>query len=200
MGGYFPQLFDKEVPKVTSPKELPGADLLVMWGGADISPALYGETVHRAHASNQLSVRDKCEVNLVLAAKKFGIPILAICRGAQLVCAMGGGGLWQHVDNHEGLHHKIIIDGEEFDSNSAHHQVMIPTDAMTVIAYAKNRSPTKYRNSFVPVDDQDDEAEIVWMPEFNCLGIQGHPEWLTRSHDLVKVTRVLTKDFLNVTI
>lgn len=198
IGGYYPQLFTEQVKSIISPKQLKGADLLVMWGGEDISPSLYGETPHRAHAHADLSSRDKTEVNLVQAAKKDGIPILAICRGMQMVCVMAGGGLYQHVDGHEGCQHTIYIDGEEFNSNSAHHQVVIPTDKMTVIAVAKNRSPTKYRNSFTPVDAPEDEPEILWIPEYNCLGIQGHPEWLTRKHDLVRLTHILTKDFLNI--
>jgi len=198
IGAYYPQLFRESVPMIVSPLQMKDADLLVLWGGDDISPTLYGEKVHKAYATDTLSKRDKCEVNLVLYAKRVGIPILAICRGMQLVCAMAGGSLYQHVDNHEGCHHKIIIDGEEFDSNSAHHQIVIPTDKMKVIGVAKNRSPKKYRNSFVPVDAPEDEPEILWIPEFNCLGIQGHPEWLTRSHDLVKLTHILSKDFLNV--
>ena len=201
IGGYYPQLFKEEVKNVISPMQMQDADLLVLWGGDDISPTLYGEQVHRAHATSQLSKRDKCEVNLVLYAKKVGMPILAICRGMQLVCSMAGGGLYQHADGHEGCHHKIILDGEEFDSNSAHHQICIPTDKMSVIAYSETRSPRKYRNSFVPVETPNEkETEILWVPEFNCLGIQGHPEWLTRSHDLVKLTHILSKDFLNVTL
>jgi putative glutamine amidotransferase len=204
IGGYYPQLFSKEIKHIVSPKQLVDnygtpADLMVLWGGEDISPCIYGELPHRAYSGSQTSKRDKCEINLVRACKQLDIPILAICRGAQLVCAMGGGALYQHVDNHEGCHHEIVMaGGQVYQSNSAHHQVMIPGKGMEVIAVAKCRSDWKYRNSNKPIQDDSDEVEILYIPEFRCLGIQGHPEWLSREHDLVKLTHKLTKEYLHV--
>src|SRR5438067_2150266 len=80
-------------------------DGLVIWGGADISPSIYGEPVGpRTGAGHEPSFRDRTEMAAVDAAIKVGIPLIGVCRGAQLMCAMSGGKLVQDVQGHMGSH------------------------------------------------------------------------------------------------
>ena len=190
----------KTARRIDSPPQLRGARLLVLWGGEDISPSIYKQEKVLAQAGNHPSPRDKCEINLARAAIQEGIPILGICRGAQLLCALGGGSLYQHVDNHGYGEHKLVYQGEEMTTNSCHHQMMIPTDEMVVIGYSPCLSPEKYLDQKVPVVHTDVEPEIVHFPKMNALGIQGHPEWLIESHKLHKLTKYLTGVLLNVEI
>lgn len=187
---------------VSHPDELSAKThkLLLLHGGEDISPAIYKQKPVHARAPDTLSLRDKTEILLVGRAIEQGIPILGICRGAQLLCAIGGGSLYQHVDNHASGSHSMVVNGKEYITNSCHHQMMIPTDRMTVLGYTPRLSHYKWKDSDSPIVDEGDEPEIVHIPEFNALGVQGHPEWLSHDHDLNKITRHFLKELLDVQV
>lgn len=158
-------------------------DALVIWGGEDISPSLYKSEVSRyTWASSELSRRDWVESSAIQEAIKRDIPIIGVCRGAQLVCAMAGGRLIQHVDNHGTSHYITTFDGKKVVSSSVHHQMMYPFDVEhELLAWAeKPRSRGVYiigDNSSDPSMEAKDEPEIVWFPKIKALGIQGHPEF-----------------------
>lgn len=185
---------------VKRPAELVGKKLLILWGGEDISPSIYKQKSGRAYAPDTPSSRDLLEIDLVSHAIDMGIPILGICRGAQLLCALGGGTLYQHVENHVVGHHKLIFQGKEYTTNSCHHQMMRPTADMEVLAHSPVLSPRKWVEDADPVHDDSPEPEIVYFPKMKAIGVQGHPEWLSESHDLVKITKQLVKEKLNVTL
>lgn len=182
---------------VVDPRDLKGKTMLLLLGGEDISPSLYKQRVGRAYAPAKPSNRDYTEVLLVRRAIEEGIPILGICRGAQLLCAVGGGSLYQHVDNHIGTH-TMLYENNEYRTNSCHHQMMRPTEDMQVLASVPARSPMKWEEDADPVVDENPEPEIVYFPKMKALGVQGHPEWLTDKDDLVKITKQLTEKLLNV--
>lgn len=187
------------IQQVDSPKQLKGKKLLFLWGGEDISPSLYGQAPVRARAGEKPSRRDEIEVNLAKAAIQEGIPILGICRGAQLMCALGGGSLYQHVDNH-GVNHWLNYKDHKVMSNSCHHQMMIPTEDMQVLATTECRSPKKWQDQEDCVIVNEPEPEIVYMPKHKALGVQGHPEWMDYDSEFVKLVRQLTGELLHVEI
>ena len=76
-------------------------DGLVISGGADVDPALYDEPRHAESGEPQV-LRDKWELALLAAALDRDIPVLAICRGAQLLNVAYGGSLIQHLPEQEG--------------------------------------------------------------------------------------------------
>lgn len=158
-------------------------DALVIWGGEDISPSLYKDKVSKATwARAELSRRDWVESSAIQEAIKRNIPIIGVCRGAQLVCAMAGGRLIQHVDNHGFSHYLRTHDGQRILTSSVHHQMMYPFDVEhKMIAWAdKPRSRGVYivgDDSSDPSMETKDEPEIVWFPKIRALGIQGHPEF-----------------------
>lgn len=89
------------VPVVIPP--LPGAahlvarlDGLLIPGGPDVDPALYGQRAHpTTHAVG--GALDTGELALLDAAYRAGLPVLAICRGMQLLNVRHGGTLHQHL-------------------------------------------------------------------------------------------------------
>lgn len=167
---------------------------LALFGGEDISPSLYGQKPVGTSASKIPSYRDAIERAVFTAAIEGGIPVLGICRGAQLACALLGGKLWQDVDKHENGEHHILVDGKLYKTNSYHHQMMIPSKDMEVIGYTPCLSP--YKMGEKPCRDEGDEAEIVYHRGYNVLMIQGHPEWVTEEHDLFKLTSYLVRTLL----
>lgn len=175
-------------------------DLLVLHGGEDISPSLYKQPPVHTSAPPHPSERDELELNLIEKALDLEMPILGICRGAQLLCVMGGGSLWQHVEGHGFGSHELIVDGELYKTNSCHHQMMIPTEDMRVLGYCNPLSERKFAAEDEPVVTDTNEPEIVFIPHFKALCVQGHPEWLSHTHDLNRLTKHFLKELLNVEI
>jgi GMP synthase-like glutamine amidotransferase len=182
--------FDRVYPKslyLAQPTEiLEGApiDALVIWGGADISPTLYRDAVADfTGADAEPSRRDKVEVDACQYAIERKIPIIGVCRGAQLVCALAGGRLIQHVDNHAGGYHDIdTFDGKVVRSSSVHHQMMYPFDVPDhqLVAWSSQPRSKRYiigTNETDPKMEGKPEPEIVWFPNIRALAIQGHPEF-----------------------
>ncbi|MGF7160788.1 putative glutamine amidotransferase [Rhodoligotrophos appendicifer] len=122
-------------------------DGLLLTGGTDFSPELYGGRHHPA-MSDILSNRDDFEICLTHIALASSKPILAICRGMQLVNVLRGGTIFDHTldqrecptDDHrtgaaigELVHDVEIIDGSRLHAicrttrlpvNSMHHQAI----------------------------------------------------------------------------
>jgi putative glutamine amidotransferase len=87
-----PQPFDDAVID----RVLGAVDGLVVSGGADVDPGLYGQAPG-PHTDSPRRDRDAWEVALTLGAIERELPVLAICRGAQLLNVALGGSLAQHV-------------------------------------------------------------------------------------------------------
>lgn len=81
-----------------NPESLAGLDGLVLAGGTDIDPGLYGEDPHPETQQPDFS-RDELERSLILEALDVDRPILAICRGMQMFNVVHGGSLHQHLFN-----------------------------------------------------------------------------------------------------
>jgi putative glutamine amidotransferase len=77
-------------------QQLAHCDGLLLSGGVDINPATYGEQPH-PELNATTPERDGHELALLAEAKRLGIPILAICRGIQLVNVAYGGTLYQDI-------------------------------------------------------------------------------------------------------
>ena len=73
-----------------------GMDGLILSGGADVAPELYGEERHPLTDPARVD-SDAWELALFRAAERRRIPVLAICRGLQLVNVARGGTLQQHL-------------------------------------------------------------------------------------------------------
>src|SRR3954454_12362036 len=88
----------------------PGADVestlgavdgIVFSGGSDVDPELYGAASHAATAG-VVRERDDFELSLMRAALERDVPLLAICRGSQMLNVARGGDLEQHVPDRVG--------------------------------------------------------------------------------------------------
>lgn len=162
------------------------ADLVVWTGGADIEPSLYGE---RPLPTTYCDPgRDKYEVGVFNDLPKTDGPMkVGICRGAQLLCALSGGSLWQDIEGHGRSHEVMDVGtGELVTVSSMHHQEMIPPTGSVVWAKAaeaahktKIEKGVKYTNTNGLKVFQDVEA--VWIPQTSSFCFQPHPEIGPRS-------------------
>lgn len=178
----FDLLFEE---KVDISKSIVGVDAVVFWGGTDIHPSLYNEELnkHSQASKSGPSQRDLFEWQAMNYCKLNKIPMIGVCRGAQLMTAFVGGKLIQHVNGHHSEHNITTDQGEVLSTTSCHHQMMYPFDVehkmlawstlsrSTVYLNGENRDVDKmYLKSVV-------EPEVVYYPQIRGLAIQGHPEW-----------------------
>ena len=83
-------------PGAAIEETLDALDGLIFSGGSDLDPELYGEEAH-TETTGVVRERDDFELELMRAALARDVPLLAICRGSQVLNVALGGGLEQHV-------------------------------------------------------------------------------------------------------
>jgi gamma-glutamyl-gamma-aminobutyrate hydrolase PuuD len=157
-------------------------DGLVLTGGCDVAAARYGQTPHHECSAVQ-EHRDGLEIGLIEAALERDLPLLAICRGMQLLNVVLGGSLHQHIPElgpdplrHKqgpGLYarHEVAIEpgtllhellGPRIGVVSSHHQA---TDGLGTGLHVAAR------------DEDDGVVEALEAPAAAfCMGVQWHPE------------------------
>jgi len=177
---------------------------LVLWGGEDISPSLYGQRkAPQTGADAFMSLRDRIEYSLMKEAIKMKIPIIGICRGAQLACAIAGGTLIQHVSDHAGSNHPMVDQKDVvIETNSVHHQMMNPYETEhELIAWAAPKRSRTYVGegglTYIPAYEADfKEPEVVYFPTIKTLAIQGHPEFASATKEFIKYINDLIVQYL----
>ena len=117
---------------------LPRLDGLVLSGGGDLDPALYGAEPH-AEAGAPNPVRDSAELALCRQALASGLPVLGICRGLQVINVALGGTLHQHLpdlvgnDSHSpeesgyGSHKVSVASGSQLAAILGRSEAAVPT-------------------------------------------------------------------------
>lgn len=160
------------------------ANVVCLTGGADISPLLYGERLHKQTGPLNLT-RDLNEVRLIRSLPP-GMPKLGICRGGQLLNVLSGGGMYQHVDGHVGVMHRALhrTTGEIVFVSSTHHQMMkgnLYTGYEFLVAqqsseYHGDNYCWKPEKTEQTKDDWND-VEGVYYRHTNSLCFQPHPEY-----------------------
>lgn len=177
---------------------LPTADLIGFGGGADIHPSLYGCKDVASMVGHHPSRRDLQEAKVFDYALNNGIPMFGICRGAQFLCAMSGGKLVQHVDNHGGDHTIYTSDDKKMPMTSTHHQMMYPWDVKhKLLAWTMNRSKD-YIHDIPDYVQRDRDPEVVFFEHTGALAVQGHPEWMDPNCKTVQQVREWIATYLNV--
>lgn len=162
-----------------NPDDLDTDSILILWGGGDISPALYNcKLSPMGGGGEEPGPRDQVEWAMLQRAIELVIPIIGVCRGAQMLCAAAGGKLIQHLNNHAGANHEVTtVDGEHFMVNSLHHQLMYPfeVDHKLLGWSSTNRSEIYYDEDKILME-LPCEPELVVFPTIRGIGAQWHPE------------------------
>lgn len=183
--------------------DMESADLVVFTGGEDVTPSIYGSAKNSKTGNNP--ARDEYEVEKFKKARSLNKKMIGICRGAQLLCALAGGKLVQHQDNPNYKHDIVTYKGEHVVTTSSHHQAQfpwgLPEESWKLIAHTVGQSP--FHEGINRADELVNEngenagieVEIALYKNINALSVQGHPEWLNSSDDLV-FYRKLLNDFM----
>jgi putative glutamine amidotransferase len=164
------------------------ADVVVFGGGTDINPNIYRENKNNKTQHSD-KIRDAAELADFALAQTLGIKCVGVCRGAQLLCALSGGKLIQHVTGHSGAgdHAVTTYDDKKYTVNSLHHQMMYPytlsSKDYTMIAWSSKNLSSTYQggnNKELWVSDKFQEPEVIHFKNTDSLAIQWHPEMMFR--------------------
>lgn len=195
-GGGIPVLLLPVEPDLIDPI-LDRIDGVVLTGGGDIAPERYGAKRHEAVRMVNHE-RDEFELSLVTKAYERKMPMLAICRGNQVVNVAFGGTLIQDLPSHSGAHghdisgegayephsQALVEEGSKIASifgaglhgiNSIHHQAVEELGVgLKVVASAPDGTVEALEHE----DKAWDLLSVQWHPEY--LGVRDHGD----SHDL----------------
>ena len=185
--GGLPMLLPTSLPLTALPELVNRFDGFVLSGGGDVDPALYGGRANaNMHAIN--AERDAFELALIPLVLAVDKPLLAICRGVQVLNVALGGSLYEDIASNlpaaqrhdwypnyprDYLAHTVevkpgsrlagILATRKLRTNSLHHQaIRQPAPALEVVAHA-----------------EDGVIEAVELPGKRfVIGVQWHPECL----------------------
>jgi gamma-glutamyl-gamma-aminobutyrate hydrolase PuuD len=155
-------------------------DALVLSGGGDVDPDRYGQAPHAATSGVDL-LRDADEFALVAAALEADLPLLAICRGMQVLDVLLGGTLLQHVPDAVGH------DGHQ-PARGCFADVEVATEPGSTLAELLGEAATVRCSHHQSVDrlgkglvatarSADGVVEGIELPSRRfVVGVQWHPE------------------------
>jgi putative glutamine amidotransferase len=166
-------------------------DGLVLSGGDDFDPESYGATPNGSKGHNQDV--DRFEVALVQAARDQDKPVLAICRGIQLLNVALGGTLNQEVTKAGTIHEPISIDSDPDTLNRQRHPVHFEPGSLLAGAFGTTEIKTNslhhqgidQLSPALIVEGRTDDGLIEaarCSGDWWALGVQWHPERMEREH------------------
>jgi putative glutamine amidotransferase len=180
-GGAPVVLFPVELDAGEARRRLAPFQGLLLTGGGDLHPSLYGQPPGE-HLYGVNRVRDVFEVEMLLAATEIGMPVLAICRGLQLVNVARGGSLDQHITDREGLEtHGVPAGG-----NPVVHEVRLDPESdlfremgveRVLCSCHHHQAVARVGEGLRPVAWTDDGiVEGLEDPAESLVAVQWHPE------------------------
>jgi putative glutamine amidotransferase len=173
------------LPVELAPDVVRELDGLILSGGADVDPARYGADPHPSTQPAD-AVRDAFEIAVVRAAIDQQVPVLAVCRGMQVLNVACGGTLIQHVPDVTRHEHTDI---ERWDVSANPVTVADGTLLHDVVGLSHLTVNSLHHQAVDEVADgfrvsAVDEVGIVEAIEpvdgRPVLGVQWHPELLQR--------------------
>lgn len=173
--GYSSFILDRQMKTLP---DLVTVDLIVFSGGDDIDPIIYSH--ERNPATQSKSMRDNYEIELAAKAHFAEVPMVGVCRGAQLLCALYGGTLYQDIPDHEGAEHIMVTKyDEKIPVSSAHHQACNLNEAnMTMLGWSEKRVPwTVSRDQAPAKNPMHIIEEFIIRGNVHHFCAQYHPEW-----------------------
>jgi putative glutamine amidotransferase len=187
-GGGRPVLLPPGGDGAEASETVAGLDGLIVAGGPDVDPARYGRARH-PQTQAPIPVRDAWDLAVTSAALAQGVPLLAICRGMQVLNVVRGGTLHQHLPDlvghggHEGTpgvyaRHGVRVSPDSalaavlpepgyFEVPTYHHQAVdLLGDGLRAVAWAQDG---------VIEAVEPGPSELGGLSGF-VLGVQWHPE------------------------
>ena len=182
-----PRILDPSMP---IEQALAGIEGLMLTGGDDVAPSRYGEEAHPTVVEAEAG-RDEFEIGLINSARARQLPILAICRGVQMLNVACGGTLIQDIPSQltGALAHSLPVPPNL--AYSLAHEVWVEKDSLlsrlmrerlvddTCEVNSRHHQAVKEvaRGFRVSATAPDGVIEAIEDPAATfCLGVQWHQE------------------------
>lgn len=190
--GMTPLLFPAGLDPAEAPRLVDLVDGVLISGGDDVDPSGYG-------AENTASTKtdpevDRFEVAVLEAARQADKPVLAICRGLQILNVALGGSLHQEVTSPGGTHDSISDDHEEM--NARRHVVTFEPGSILASIYGASEAKVNTLHhqgvdslaEGLIVEGRTDDGLIEaarWDGDWWVVAVQWHPERLDGEHQRI---------------
>ncbi len=177
-----------EVTVVNEGDSLDGFDGFVVPGGGDVDPALYGETVELGEVYDVNPSQDALDLHVLEFAAANDKPLLAICRGAQILNVQRGGTLHVDLEPSEVVHLPSEPRHDDIRDIFVWHDVALAPDSPLAVASGSTRLRVasghhqgirQVGEGLKVVATSEDglvEAIASDRPGEWILGVQWHPE------------------------
>jgi putative glutamine amidotransferase len=189
--GGVPFMIPLNLPEAALRRLFDLADGLTLTGGGDVEPSLYGCEPHSTQGDVQPD-RDADEITLARWAAAENKPLLAICRGIQIISVAAGGQLWQDIPSQlpeATLHHYSYATERGSSGTNLVHEVQLTPGCRLarIIDRASLRANSLHHQAVKSVAEPlrivgrsaDGVVEVVENPHHPFyLGVQWHPEAL----------------------
>lgn len=190
--GMTPLMFPSSLDPDSAERLVDLVDGVLISGGDDIDPSTYGDANTDSVKVNQAA--DKFEIAVVEAARRQDKPVLAICRGLQLLNVALGGTLEQEVTSAGGVHDLISDDHEEM--NARRHVVVFEPGSLLAGMYGTDevKVNTLHHQGLARLADEmviEGRTDDGLVEAARCegdwwaLGVQWHPERLDGDHQRI---------------
>jgi len=167
-------------------ERLQGIQGVLIPGGGDIDPKWYGEDPDTQELYGVDDLQDENDFSIARYAFDNGIPVLAICRGFQLVNVLMGGSLVQHMDKDHRHHiHSVKIDKDSeglgltnpvLECSCFHHQAIKELGkGLEVLARAEEGHVEAFK-----IEAKAWSYGVQWHPEDNYTTNQQQMELFTK--------------------
>ncbi|CAK1230480.1 gamma-glutamyl-gamma-aminobutyrate hydrolase family protein [Fructobacillus tropaeoli] len=178
------------IAKPEMAKEIVGmVDAIIIPGGPDVSPHLYGEDPHQ-HIGVTYVPRDDFEMAVIEESVRQNKPVFGICRGIQIINVAFGGTLYQDLSSQyeqEAIRHEQVPD-------SAFPTHFVNVEEGSFVAKSQGAHPfvnSKHHQAVKKVADgfkvtaraNDGVIEAIENPDLAVYGVQWHPETFWSDHE-----------------
>jgi putative glutamine amidotransferase len=173
-----PPLFDEDSVGDVARDVVSRVDGVCLPGGPDVNPARYGMSDVHPKVFGVRDEHDAIDVALAQAAVEAGIPLLAICRGHQVLNVALGGSLHQHIGD-------IVGEDEAATHFKQHHDIDVVPGSRTAAAMGTARplghcvhhqAIDRLGRGLVVTARRGAVIEGVELPDQWVVGVQWHPE------------------------
>lgn len=162
-----------------------GADAIVFTGGGDVDPTRYGtKPSHQVHDVD--ATRDAIETQIIELALQRDLPVLAICRGCQVLNVALGGTLFHDLPSQRPSATKHDYDPEVYPEDEIAHPVDVVAGSRVALAHETDavlvnsmhhQAIRELGNGLIPTATAPDGiTEAVEGSDGWIVGVQWHPE------------------------
>lgn len=193
MLGALPVMIPLQMTEATLRGIFERLDGLLLPGGEDVDPANYGAERHAQLGATDKE-RDRTELLLTHWALETGMPVLGVCRGAQVLNVACGGSLYQDIHSERPDLHKHDYFPPKFERFRIAHQVAVEPDSLLAQALGSVHEVNSMHHQGIArlgrglravASAEDGLIEALELPMLPfVLGVQWHPEELAKTDQL----------------